>query len=188
MKCLLLIWSSPSNCFQDILWIVDFHFCSPPGLARSPQRKSQFIIHSDFTLTFFISNPFFLLSLPHNIPSHLGVSHPIPSCSPGVLGGSMLQVRGSCLWVSQCTAGWCDGWTCWAAHYCCHWSSLLVIIPACHQSWHPLQTSQGGWKLNRGSLPCLWPKETCVCVFKNRICTVEYSTFILGVEGTHGCD
>lgn len=50
--------------------------------------------------------------------------------------------------------------------YCCYWSSLLVMIPACHQSWHSLQTSQGGWKLNRGSLPCLWPKETCVwCVY-----------------------
>lgn len=95
----------------------------------------------------------------------------------GVLGAGWLQARGR---VSGCHSGLLG-----AVMYCCYWSSLLVMIPACHQSWHSLQTSQGGWKLNRGSLPCLWPKETCVsgvCVFKHR------SAFILGGEGTYGCE
>ena len=102
------------------------------------------------------------ITLRTSCPLTLGVSQPIPSHS-WVFWGYAADA-GSCLWVSQWTAGCCDGWTCWAAHYCCDWSPLLVIIPACHQSWHPLHTSQGGWKLNRGSLPCLWPKEPCVCV------------------------
>lgn len=86
MKCLLLIWSSPSNCFQDILWIVDFHFCSPPGLARSPQRKSQFIIHSDFTLTFFISNPFFFALPSPQHPLSPWCLSPHPLLLPGCFG------------------------------------------------------------------------------------------------------
>lgn len=160
VKCLLLIWSNPK--LTICCWSDDFQFCKPSGSLPTTKTTQQSPL-SSLTLYFVLTSPLkspFLLHSPNQIPSHPAVSQPIPSNS-WVFWGALCRC-GECPWVSQWTAGCCDWWTCWAAHYCCHWSSPLVMIPACHQSWHPLQTSQGGWKLNRGSLPCLWPKETCV--------------------------
>lgn len=77
----------------------------------------------------------------------------------GVLGGALLVGVGGGGGVSRCHSGLL--WVVDMPH-----SPLQATAPACQGSWHPPQTSQGGWKLNRGSLLCLMPEETCVCAHK----------------------
>lgn len=139
VKYLLLIWSSHKLTFQDILWIVDFQFCNPSGLAPSSRHKSvtvcyPFCLNSDlihFWLFHFVlplpwNPPCSFAVHPHHIPSHPGVSQSIPShswvfwgqagCRRGVVS---LGVTVDC-WVLWCTA---------ATDPLCWWWYLRVISP-----------------------------------------------------------
>lgn len=60
--------------------------------------------------------------------------------------------------------------------------SLLQIKPACCHLWHPLQTSQGGWKLNGGFHHCLWPEQICWSVSVSSANTV----FMVKVNSAQG--